>query len=235
MHALGEIYALIKTHKTTLVFVNTRSQAEFLFQELWRVNDDNLAIALHHGSLDVGQRRRVEDAMATGRLRAVVCTSSLDLGVDWGDVDLVVNVGAPKGASRLLQRIGRSNHRLDEPSQAVLVPANRFEVLECRAALDAVAENAQDTPPRAAARSTCWPSTSSAAPSARPSSPTSSTTKCAPPRLTRRSRAPISTPRSISSPPAAMRSRPMSASPRSGKARTAAGASPIRAWRSATA
>jgi ATP-dependent Lhr-like helicase len=146
-HALGEIYAHIKTHKTTLVFVNTRSQAEFLFQELWRVNDDNLAIALHHGSLDVAQRRRVEDAMAEGKLRAVVCTSSLDLGVDWGDVDLVINVGAPKGCSRLLQRIGRSNHRLDEPSEAVLVPANRFEVLECRVAIDAVAENAQDTPP----------------------------------------------------------------------------------------
>ena len=146
-HALGEIYALIKTHKTTLVFVNTRSQAEFLFQELWRANDDNLAIALHHGSLDVAQRRRVEDAMVEGKLRAVVCTSSLDLGVDWGDVDLVINVGAPKGCSRLLQRIGRSNHRLDEPSEAVLVPANRFEVLECRAAIDAVAENAQDTPP----------------------------------------------------------------------------------------
>jgi ATP-dependent Lhr-like helicase len=146
-HALGEIYALIKTHKTTLIFVNTRSQAEFLFQELWRGNDDNLAIALHHGSLDVAQRRRVEDAMVAGKLRAVVCTSSLDLGVDWGDVDLVINVGAPKGASRLLQRIGRSNHRLDEPSHAVLVPANRFEVLECRAAIDAVADNAQDTPP----------------------------------------------------------------------------------------
>ncbi|MFZ0054225.1 MAG: ligase-associated DNA damage response DEXH box helicase [Pseudolabrys sp.] len=146
-HALGEIYAHIKTHKTTLVFVNTRSQAEFLFQELWRNNDDNLAIALHHGSLDVAQRRRVEDAMATGKLRAVVCTSSLDLGVDWGDVDLVINVGAPKGCSRILQRIGRSNHRLDEPSEAVLVPANRFEVLECRAAIEAVAENAQDTPP----------------------------------------------------------------------------------------
>ena len=146
-HALAEIYAHIKTHKTTLVFVNTRSQAEFLFQELWRINDDNLAIALHHGSLDVAQRRRVEDAMVAGKLRAVVCTSSLDLGVDWGDVDLVINVGAPKGCSRLLQRIGRSNHRLDEPSEAVLVPANRFEVLECSAAIDAVAENAQDTPP----------------------------------------------------------------------------------------
>ena len=146
-HALGEIYDLIKWRKTTFVFVNTRSQAEFLFQELWGANDDNLAIALHHGSLDVAQRRKVEDAMVAGKLRAVVCTSSLDLGVDWGDVDLVINVGAPKGASRLLQRIGRSNHRLDEPSQAVLVPANRFEVLECRAAIDAVAENAQDTSP----------------------------------------------------------------------------------------
>ncbi len=146
-HALGEIYQLIKSHKTTLVFVNTRSQAEYLFQALWQGNDDNLAIALHHGSLDVAQRRKVEDAMVAGKLRAVVCTSSLDLGIDWGDVDLVINVGAPKGASRILQRIGRSNHRLDEPSQAVLVPANRFEVLECRAAIDAVAENAQDTPP----------------------------------------------------------------------------------------
>ncbi|RJF68551.1 ligase-associated DNA damage response DEXH box helicase [Rhodopseudomonas palustris] len=147
-HALSEIYDLIKRNKTTLVFVNTRSQAEMLFQELWRMNDDNLAIALHHGSLDVTQRRRVEDAMTAGKLRGVVCTSSLDLGIDWGDIDLVINVGAPKGASRLMQRIGRANHRLDEASRAVLVPANRFEVLECAAAIDAVAENAQDTPPQ---------------------------------------------------------------------------------------
>ena len=83
--------------------------------------------------------------MAAGRLKAVVCTSTLDLGVDWGDVDLVINVGAPKGASRLAQRIGRANHRLDEPSRAILVPANRFEVLECRAAVDAAREGAQDT------------------------------------------------------------------------------------------
>ena len=102
------------------------------FRQLWHINDDNLAIALHHGSLDVAQRRKVETAMAAGRLRAVVCTSSLDLGIDWGDVDLVINVGAPKGAFRLLQRIGRANHRMDEPSKGVLVPANRFEVMECR-------------------------------------------------------------------------------------------------------
>ena len=144
--SMPAIYGLIRTHKTTLVFVNTRLQAEYTFQELWKLNDDNLAIALHHGSLDVSQRRRVEEAMAAGKLKAVVCTATLDLGIDWGDVDLVVNVGAPKGASRIMQRIGRSNHRMDEPSEAYLVPANRFEILECRAALDAVHEAAQDTP-----------------------------------------------------------------------------------------
>ncbi|MFG1478374.1 ligase-associated DNA damage response DEXH box helicase [Xanthobacter sp. V4C-4] len=146
-HAVPDIYAALKASGMTLVFVNTRRQAEVLFQALWRINDDNLPIALHHGSLAVEQRRRVEAAMAAGRLKAVVATSSLDLGIDWGDVDLVINVGAPKGASRLMQRIGRANHRLDEPSRAVLVPANRFEVLECRAALEAVRAGAQDTPP----------------------------------------------------------------------------------------
>ena len=82
--------------------------------------------------------------MADGRLRALVCTASLDLGVDWGDVDLVIQMGAPKGSSRLLQRIGRANHRLDEPSEAILVPGNRFEYLEARAALDAVDEGELD-------------------------------------------------------------------------------------------
>jgi len=138
VHALGEVYAAIARHRTTIVFVNTRAQAEIVFQELWRMNDANLAITLHHGSLAPEQRRNVEAAMAAGKLRAVVATSSLDLGIDWGDVDLVVQVGAPKGVSRLTQRIGRANHRLDEPSRALLVPTNRFEVLECRAALDAL-------------------------------------------------------------------------------------------------
>ncbi len=146
-YALPEIYEAIKAHRMSLIFVNTRSQAEMLFHALWRYNDENLAIALHHGSLDVGQRRKVEAAMVAGKLRAVVCTSTLDLGIDWGDVDLVINVGAPKGASRLAQRIGRANHRLDEPSKALLVPANRFEVVECQAALEAAEEGAQDTPP----------------------------------------------------------------------------------------
>jgi ATP-dependent Lhr-like helicase len=146
-HAMPEVYEAIRQHRTTLLFVNTRSQAELLFQELWRINDDTLPIALHHGSLDVAQRRKVEKAMEANALRAIVATSTLDLGIDWGDVDLVIHVGAPKGASRLAQRIGRSNHRMDEPSKAILVPANRFEVMECRAALEANYLGAQDTPP----------------------------------------------------------------------------------------
>lgn len=146
-HAMAEVYETIKTAGTTLVFVNTRWQAEFAFQELWRLNDDNLPIALHHGSLSAEQRRRVEAAMARNQLRAVVCTSTLDLGIDWGAVDLVIQLAAPKGASRLVQRIGRANHRLDEPSRAVLVPASRFEMLECQAAAEAVEENALDGDP----------------------------------------------------------------------------------------
>jgi ATP-dependent Lhr-like helicase len=146
-HAMAEVYEAIRGARTALVFVNTRWQAEFAFQELWRLNDDNLPIALHHGSLGAEQRRKVEAAMARGDLRAVVCTSTLDLGIDWGDVDLVIQLAAPKGSSRLVQRIGRANHRLDEPSRALLVPASRFEMLECQAAREAVAEGALDGDP----------------------------------------------------------------------------------------
>jgi ATP-dependent helicase Lhr and Lhr-like helicase len=137
-HAFRAVYEEIRKARTTLIFVNTRSQAEMTFQGLWAVNEDTLPIALHHGALDVGQRRKVEAAMTKGALRAVVCTSTLDLGIDWGDVDLVVQMGAPKGSARLIQRLGRANHRMDEPSEAVLAPANRFEILECRAAVEAV-------------------------------------------------------------------------------------------------
>ncbi len=146
-HAMAEVYEVIKRARIALVFVNTRFQAEFAFQELWRLNDDNLPIALHHGSLAAEQRRKVEAAMARGALRAVVCTSTLDLGIDWGDVDLVIQLASPKGASRMVQRIGRANHRLDEPSHALFVPANRFEMLECQAAREAIAENALDSEP----------------------------------------------------------------------------------------
>ncbi|HYI49699.1 MAG TPA: ligase-associated DNA damage response DEXH box helicase [Allosphingosinicella sp.] len=142
--AAANVMREIERHKTTLVFCNTRSLAELIFQDLWAVNDQNLPIGIHHGSLSIEARRKVEAAVASGRLRGLVCTASLDLGVDWGDVDLVVQMGAPKGSSRLLQRIGRANHRLDEPSEAILVPGNRFEYLEARAALDAIGEGELD-------------------------------------------------------------------------------------------
>lgn len=137
-YAIDDIYHAIEQAQTTLVFVNTRAQSELLFQMLWEVNKAALPIALYHGSLSKEQRRKTEVMMASGMLRAIVCTSALELGIDWGDVDKVIQVGAPKGVSRLLQRIGRANHRLDEPSDALLVPANRFEALECLAAIRAI-------------------------------------------------------------------------------------------------
>ncbi len=146
-HAIPAVYEAIRRAGMSLIFVNTRWQSEYVFQQLWAINDDNLPIALHHGSLAAEQRRKVEAAMARGDLRAVVCTSTLDLGIDWGDVDLVIQMAAPKGASRLVQRIGRANHRLDEPSRALMVPASRFEMLECQAAREAVAENTFDWEP----------------------------------------------------------------------------------------
>ncbi|WP_395334188.1 ligase-associated DNA damage response DEXH box helicase [Novosphingobium sp. BL-8H] len=142
--AIPQLIGQIKAHRTTLVFTNTRFLAEYIFQELWDANEDNLPIGIHHGSLSKEARRKVEGAMAEGRLRALVCTASLDLGVDWGDIDLVVQMGAPKGSSRLLQRIGRANHRLDQPSKAMLVPGNRFEFLEAFAAQEAVREGQRD-------------------------------------------------------------------------------------------
>ncbi|MBS90062.1 MAG: ligase-associated DNA damage response DEXH box helicase [Sphingobium sp.] len=143
-YAASQVMAEIAAHQTTLVFCNTRGLAELIFQELWSANDANLPIAIHHGSLSIEARRKVESAMADGKLRALVATASLDLGVDWGNVDCVIQMGAPKGSSRLLQRIGRANHRLDQASEAILIPGNRFEYLEARAALDAVEAGERD-------------------------------------------------------------------------------------------
>ncbi|MEI4506207.1 ligase-associated DNA damage response DEXH box helicase [Sphingopyxis sp. CCNWLW253] len=143
-YAVHQVMGEIAKNRTTIIFCNTRGLAELIFQELWKVNDLSLPIAIHHGSLDREARLRAEAAMAEGRLRALVATSSLDLGLDWGDVDCVIQMGAPKGSSRLLQRIGRANHRLDEPSKALIVPGNRFEYLEARAALDAVEAGERD-------------------------------------------------------------------------------------------
>ncbi len=143
-HAIPQLIEEIGRNKITLIFCNTRFLAEFIFQKLWDANEPKYAIGIHHGSLSIEARRKIENAMAEGKLRALVCTASLDLGVDWGDVDCVIQMGAPKGSSRLLQRIGRSNHRMDEPSKAILVPGNRFEYLEAQAAYDAVREGVRD-------------------------------------------------------------------------------------------
>jgi len=147
-YAIPAVLEQIKQHKTTLIFHNTRAQAEIFFHNLWLANEDSLPIGIHHGSLDRVQRARVEAAMVRGELAAIVCTGSLDLGIDWGDVDLVIQIGAPKNVKRLVQRIGRANHRYNAPSKALLVPANRFEVVECVAALQAVKEHELDGDPR---------------------------------------------------------------------------------------
>ena len=147
-YSIPAVLEQVKRHQTTLIFHNTRAQAELYFHKLWLENEDALPIGIHHGSLDRVQREKVEAAMVDGRLRAIVCTGSLDLGIDWGDVDLVIQVGAPKNVKRLVQRIGRANHRYNAPSKAILVPANRFEVVECRAALEAVRARDLDGEPR---------------------------------------------------------------------------------------
>ncbi|MBV2358813.1 ligase-associated DNA damage response DEXH box helicase [Thalassococcus sp. CAU 1522] len=147
-YAIPAVLEQVRRHRTTLIFHNTRAQAEIFFHNLWLANDDGLPIGIHHGSLDRQQREKVEAAMVAGQLRAIVCTGSLDLGIDWGDVDLVIQVGAPKNVKRLVQRIGRANHRYNAPSKAILVPANRFEVVECVAALEAARAHQLDGDPR---------------------------------------------------------------------------------------
>lgn len=146
-YATAQVMAEIEQHATTIIFCNTRGLAELTFQKLWDANELKLPIGIHHGSLDIEARRKIENAMAAGRLRALVATASLDLGVDWGNVDCVIQMGAPKGSSRLLQRIGRANHRIDEASEAILVPGNRFEYLEAEAALDAIKADERDGDP----------------------------------------------------------------------------------------
>jgi ATP-dependent helicase Lhr and Lhr-like helicase len=147
-YAIPEVLAEVEKAETTLIFINTRAQAELFFRAIWLANEAGLPIGLHHGSLSREAREKVENAMLAGHLRAIVCTGTLDLGIDWGNVDLVIQIGAPKNIKRLVQRIGRANHRYNAPSRAILVPANRFEVVECHAALEAVREHDLDGEPR---------------------------------------------------------------------------------------
>ena len=139
-YAINEVYNLIGKKKATIIFVNTRAQAEFIFQNLWQINKKGIKIALHHGSLEKELRNNVESKMAKGNIDCVVATSSLELGVDWGDIDLIIQLGAPKGIARMMQRIGRSNHNFKTASKAVFVPTNKFEYLECLAAKEAILE-----------------------------------------------------------------------------------------------
>jgi ATP-dependent Lhr-like helicase len=145
LYSIPEVINEVEKHKTTLIFHNTRAQAEIFFHNLWLANSENLPIAIHHGSLDKNQRKQVEASMVRGDLRAVVCTGSLDLGIDWGSVDLVIQIGAPRQVKRLVQRIGRANHSHSGVSKALIVPANRLEVLECFMALEAIYENKLDS------------------------------------------------------------------------------------------
>ena len=147
-YAVPDVLDAVAGARTTIIFLNTRAQAELFFQALWLANDQGLPIGLHHGALARDARQKVEAAMAAGALRAVVATGSLDLGIDWGDVDLVIQVGAPRNIKRLVQRIGRANHRYNAPSRARIVAANRFEVIECVAALEAARAGELDGEPR---------------------------------------------------------------------------------------
>lgn len=129
----------IESVNSTLVFANTRSQTEIWYQQLLKQRPDWAGrIALHHGSLDTSVRQWVEQGLRNGSLRAVVCTSSLDLGVDYTAVDLVIQIGSPKGAARLLQRAGRSGHQPDAISHLAFVPTNAIELMELAAAQDAI-------------------------------------------------------------------------------------------------
>jgi len=132
----------IEKAKTSLVFTNTRSQCEMWYQALLVVRPDWAGeMALHHGSLDRDTRRFVEDAVRDSKLRCVVCTSSLDLGVDFAPVEQVLQLGSAKGIARLLQRAGRSGHRPGALSSVVCVPTHAFEVVEFAAAKKALTEN----------------------------------------------------------------------------------------------
>jgi ATP-dependent Lhr-like helicase len=145
---LPQVVAEIASSSTALVFTNTRSQSEIWYQALLEARPDWAGtIALHHGSLDRAVREWVEAGLKSGALRAVVCTSSLDLGVDFLPVERVLQIGSPKGVARLLQRAGRSGHAPGRPSRITLVPTHSLELVEAAAARAAVAAGQIETRP----------------------------------------------------------------------------------------
>jgi ATP-dependent Lhr-like helicase len=137
---LPEVIRLLENARTTLLFTNTRSQTEIWFRALVEARPDWLGqIALHHGSIDREARHEVEERLRAGTLRCVVCTSSLDLGVDFSPVEQVIQMGAPKGVARMLQRAGRSGHRWNAVSRIFCVPAHALELVEFAAVREAIA------------------------------------------------------------------------------------------------
>lgn len=138
---LSQVINAIEQYRTTLMFTNVRSQTEIWFQELLKARPDWIGeIALHHGSLDRDVRAQVEALLDAGKLKCVVCTSSLDLGVDFAPVEQVIQIGSPKGIARLLQRAGRSGHQPGAISRVLGVPTNALELIEYSAAREAVQE-----------------------------------------------------------------------------------------------
>ncbi|MDF2158085.1 ligase-associated DNA damage response DEXH box helicase [Algoriphagus sp. CAU 1675] len=136
---LDKVIPIIESARTVLLFTNTRSQTEIWYQKILESRPDWAGwIAMHHGSLDMSVRSWVEQALHEGKLKLVVCTSSLDLGVDFRPVDKVIQVGSPKGVSRFVQRAGRSGHQPGMPSEIFFVPTNSLELIEAAALRDAI-------------------------------------------------------------------------------------------------
>ncbi len=134
LHLLDEIVPIINASKTTLVFTNTRGQCELWFQRLMHKYPEFAGeVAMHHGSISKDTRIWVEEAIRNETLKAVICTSSLDLGVDFAPVETIIQIGGPKGVARFLQRAGRSNHRPGEPSVIYFLPTHAIELVEASA------------------------------------------------------------------------------------------------------
>jgi ATP-dependent Lhr-like helicase len=145
---VDKVIPIIESSRTTLIFINTRGMSEMWYQSILNVAPELAgAIALHHGSVDRELREWVEDNLHTGKLKAVVCTASLDLGVDFRPVETVIQVGSPKGVARFLQRAGRSGHRPDEVSRIYFLPTHSLELVEAAALKTAIAENLIESRP----------------------------------------------------------------------------------------
>jgi ATP-dependent helicase Lhr and Lhr-like helicase len=139
---VNKVIPIIENSRTTLIFINTRGMAERWYQEILNVAPELAgAVALHHGSIDMELRLWVEDALHEGKLKAVVCTASLDLGVDFRPVETVIQVGSPKGVARFLQRAGRSGHQPGELSKIYFLPTHSLELVEAAALKTAMKEN----------------------------------------------------------------------------------------------